>query len=179
MVRRSEQRRPGKPRAVSSPAPVVKESPMKQMRMSERGGGMEKCLWRRYDGIRGSAVCFRSLVRGAIALVKGVDQDVGSTETIDDWMDAILGWRVRSRICCGDALGRWDESLHFITTVWYMHLCSHRCIINLSMANRHIHVYIQCTSVRYTRACAQESLPYTLEFLYRTNICEHQQYRQR
>jgi hypothetical protein len=95
MVRRSEQRRPGKPRAVSSPVPAVKESPMKQMRMSERGVGMEKCLWRRCDRIRGSTVCFRSLVRNPVAPAKGVDQDVGSTETIDDWVDAGLGWRVR------------------------------------------------------------------------------------
>jgi hypothetical protein len=44
-VRRSEQRRPGKPRAVSSPAPLVKESPMKQMRMSGRFGAEAYDLW--------------------------------------------------------------------------------------------------------------------------------------
>jgi len=66
-VRRSVQRRPGKPRDVLSPAPAVKESPRKMMRMSGRGidAREEKCFWERRerddDGMR-RRVGFRSLV---------------------------------------------------------------------------------------------------------------------
>ena len=71
-MRRSEQRRPGNPRDVLSPAPAVKESPRKMMRMSGRGIEDEKGLRRRGErdcGGMGRRVGFRSLV--GIAIVFG------------------------------------------------------------------------------------------------------------
>jgi hypothetical protein len=48
--------------------------------------------------------------------MNGVGQNVDKTETIDGCMDAVLGWRFKLMIHCGDAFGSRDKYLHLTTS---------------------------------------------------------------